>query len=63
MYFFFSAATSLFPDFLASFQKHYSSAVFELLDDYQTLCQEKVVIYSINSLCALILFIMMCNDD
>ncbi|KAF1372137.1 hypothetical protein PFLUV_G00262070 [Perca fluviatilis] len=37
-----AAAASLFPEFLASLQKHSSSAVFELLDDYQTLCQEKV---------------------
>ncbi|XP_051911527.1 nuclear pore complex protein Nup107 [Hippocampus zosterae] len=37
-----AAATSLFPDFLASFLKHSSSAVFELLEDYQTLCQDKV---------------------
>uniref|UniRef100_A0A3P8UX97 Nuclear pore complex protein n=1 Tax=Cynoglossus semilaevis TaxID=244447 RepID=A0A3P8UX97_CYNSE len=32
----------LFPEFLASFLKHSSSAVFELLEDFQTLCQEKV---------------------
>ncbi|XP_077400650.1 nuclear pore complex protein Nup107 isoform X2 [Vanacampus margaritifer] len=37
-----AAATSLFPDFLTSFLKHSSSAVFELLEDYQTLCQDKV---------------------
>uniref|UniRef100_A0A3P8UX77 Nuclear pore complex protein n=1 Tax=Cynoglossus semilaevis TaxID=244447 RepID=A0A3P8UX77_CYNSE len=37
-----SAAASLFPEFLASFLKHSSSAVFELLEDFQTLCQEKV---------------------
>ncbi|CAB1421794.1 unnamed protein product [Pleuronectes platessa] len=37
-----AAAASLFPEFLASFLKHSSSAVFELLEDYQTLCQEKV---------------------
>nr|XP_057934164.1 nuclear pore complex protein Nup107 isoform X2 [Doryrhamphus excisus] len=37
-----AAATSLFPEFLASFSKHSSSAVFELLEDYQTLCQDKV---------------------
>ncbi|TDG96519.1 hypothetical protein EPR50_G00229450 [Perca flavescens] len=37
-----AAAASLFPEFLASLQKHSSSAVFELLDNYQTLCQEKV---------------------
>ncbi|XP_077355682.1 nuclear pore complex protein Nup107 [Festucalex cinctus] len=36
------AVTSLFPDFLASFLKHSSSAVFELLEDYQTLCKDKV---------------------
>ncbi|XP_060926372.1 nuclear pore complex protein Nup107 [Limanda limanda] len=37
-----AAAASLFPEFFASFLKHSSSAVFELLEDYQTLCQEKV---------------------
>uniref|UniRef100_A0A3Q1C861 Nuclear pore complex protein n=1 Tax=Amphiprion ocellaris TaxID=80972 RepID=A0A3Q1C861_AMPOC len=37
-----AAATSLFPEFLTSFLKHSSSAVFELLEDYQTLCQDKV---------------------
>uniref|UniRef100_A0A8C9XXP8 Nuclear pore complex protein n=1 Tax=Sander lucioperca TaxID=283035 RepID=A0A8C9XXP8_SANLU len=35
-------AGDLFPEFLASLVKHSSSAVFELLDEYQTLCQEKV---------------------
>uniref|UniRef100_A0A3B3XHD7 Nuclear pore complex protein n=1 Tax=Poecilia mexicana TaxID=48701 RepID=A0A3B3XHD7_9TELE len=35
-------AASLFPEFLASFLKHSSSAVFELLEDYQNICQEKV---------------------
>ncbi len=38
----FSAAASLFPEFLGSFLKHSSTAVFELLEDYQTLCQDKV---------------------
>ncbi|XP_054608406.1 nuclear pore complex protein Nup107 isoform X2 [Dunckerocampus dactyliophorus] len=37
-----AAATSLFPEFLASFLKHSSTAVFELLEDYQMLCQDKV---------------------
>ncbi|XP_037551918.1 nuclear pore complex protein Nup107 [Nematolebias whitei] len=37
-----AAAASLFPEFLASFLKHSSSAVFELLEDYQNICQEKV---------------------
>lgn len=37
-----AAAASLFPEFLGSFVKHSSSAVFELLEDYQTLCQDKV---------------------
>ncbi|KAM8884508.1 nuclear pore complex protein Nup107 isoform 1-T1 [Synchiropus picturatus] len=36
-----ASATSLFSEFLASFQKHSSSALFDLLDDYQTLCKEK----------------------
>ncbi|XP_029016578.1 nuclear pore complex protein Nup107 isoform X2 [Betta splendens] len=37
-----AAAASLFPEFLSSFLKHSSSAVFDLLEDYQTLCQDKV---------------------
>lgn len=37
-----SAAASLFPEFLGGFLKHSSSAVFELLDDYQAFCQDKV---------------------
>ncbi|XP_037617048.1 nuclear pore complex protein Nup107 [Sebastes umbrosus] len=37
-----AAAASLFPEFLSSFLKHSSSAVFELLEDYQALCQDKV---------------------
>ncbi|XP_013888337.1 nuclear pore complex protein Nup107 [Austrofundulus limnaeus] len=37
-----AAAASLFPEFLASFLKHSASAVFELLEDYQNICQEKV---------------------
>uniref|UniRef100_A0A665UNR3 Nuclear pore complex protein n=1 Tax=Echeneis naucrates TaxID=173247 RepID=A0A665UNR3_ECHNA len=39
-----AAAASLFPEFLASFLKHSSSAVFELLEDYQAVCQDKVVL-------------------
>ncbi|KAM9705159.1 nuclear pore complex protein Nup107 [Menidia menidia] len=37
-----AAAASLFPEFLTSFLKHSSSAVFDLLDGYQELCQDKV---------------------
>uniref|UniRef100_A0A3B5B013 Nuclear pore complex protein n=1 Tax=Stegastes partitus TaxID=144197 RepID=A0A3B5B013_9TELE len=37
-----AAAASLFPEFLTSFLKHSSTAVFDLLEDYQTLCQDKV---------------------
>ncbi|XP_029967223.1 nuclear pore complex protein Nup107 [Salarias fasciatus] len=37
-----SSAASLFPEFLGSFLKHSSSAVFDLLEDYQALCQDKV---------------------
>ncbi|XP_042367166.1 nuclear pore complex protein Nup107 [Plectropomus leopardus] len=37
-----AAAASLFPEFLASFLKHSSSAVFELLEDYQSLCRDKL---------------------
>lgn len=38
----FAAAASLFPEFLDVFHKNSSSAVFDLLEDYQTLCQDKV---------------------
>ncbi|XP_041833372.1 nuclear pore complex protein Nup107 [Melanotaenia boesemani] len=37
-----AAAATLFQEFLSSFLKHSSSAVFDLLEDYQTLCQDKV---------------------
>lgn len=37
-----AAAASLFPEFLGSFLKHASSDVFELLENYQNLCQDKV---------------------
>lgn len=37
-----AAAASLFPEFLGSFLKHSSTSVFELLEDYQNLCQDKV---------------------
>ncbi|XP_068162736.1 nuclear pore complex protein Nup107 isoform X2 [Antennarius striatus] len=37
-----AVVVSLFPEFLGAFLKHSSSAVFELLEDYQTLCQDKV---------------------
>lgn len=37
-----AAAASLFPEFLDVFHKNSSSAVFDLLEDYQTLCQDKV---------------------
>lgn len=38
----FAAAASLFPEFLDVFHKNSSSAIFDLLEDYQTLCQDKV---------------------
>lgn len=37
-----AAAASLFPEFLSSFLKHSSTSIFELLEDYQNLCQDKV---------------------
>uniref|UniRef100_A0A4W4HLE5 Nuclear pore complex protein n=1 Tax=Electrophorus electricus TaxID=8005 RepID=A0A4W4HLE5_ELEEL len=37
-----AAAVSLFPEFLQSYLHHSSSAVFDLLEDYETICQEKV---------------------
>lgn len=38
----FAAAASLFPEFLDVFHKNSSTAVFDLLEEYQTLCQDKV---------------------
>uniref|UniRef100_A0A1A8K8U8 Nuclear pore complex protein n=1 Tax=Nothobranchius kuhntae TaxID=321403 RepID=A0A1A8K8U8_NOTKU len=37
-----AAAASLFPEFLTSFLKHSSSAVFDLVEDYQNICKDKV---------------------
>ncbi|TRY97188.1 hypothetical protein DNTS_015794 [Danionella cerebrum] len=35
-------SVSLFPDFLQSYQRHASSAIFDLLEEYEALCQDKV---------------------
>ncbi|XP_076849044.1 nuclear pore complex protein Nup107 [Brachyhypopomus gauderio] len=37
-----AASVSLFPEFLQSYLRHSSSAVFDLLEDYETICQDKV---------------------
>ncbi|KAG7320613.1 hypothetical protein KOW79_016466 [Hemibagrus wyckioides] len=37
-----AASVSLFPDFLQSYLRHSSTAVFDLLDDYEAICQDKV---------------------
>ncbi|XP_067110338.1 nuclear pore complex protein Nup107 [Osmerus mordax] len=37
-----AASLSLFPEFLAAYLKHSSSAVFDLLEEYEALCQDKV---------------------
>uniref|UniRef100_A0AAR2LXV5 Nuclear pore complex protein n=1 Tax=Pygocentrus nattereri TaxID=42514 RepID=A0AAR2LXV5_PYGNA len=37
-----AASVSLFPEFLHSYLRHSSSAVFDLLEDYETICQDKV---------------------
>ncbi|KAK3517963.1 hypothetical protein QTP70_028502, partial [Hemibagrus guttatus] len=37
-----AASVSLFPDFLQSYLRHSSTAVFNLLDDYEAICQDKV---------------------
>uniref|UniRef100_A0A8B9GXW3 Nuclear pore complex protein n=1 Tax=Astyanax mexicanus TaxID=7994 RepID=A0A8B9GXW3_ASTMX len=37
-----AASVSLFPEFLQSYMRHSSSAVFDLLEDYETICQDKV---------------------
>uniref|UniRef100_A0AAY4EKF6 Nuclear pore complex protein n=1 Tax=Denticeps clupeoides TaxID=299321 RepID=A0AAY4EKF6_9TELE len=36
-----AASLSLFPDFLQAFLKHSSSAVFDLLEEYENICQDK----------------------
>uniref|UniRef100_A0AAY4EK81 Nuclear pore complex protein n=1 Tax=Denticeps clupeoides TaxID=299321 RepID=A0AAY4EK81_9TELE len=38
-----AASLSLFPDFLQAFLKHSSSAVFDLLEEYENICQDKVL--------------------
>uniref|UniRef100_A0A8C1WAL1 Nuclear pore complex protein n=1 Tax=Cyprinus carpio TaxID=7962 RepID=A0A8C1WAL1_CYPCA len=37
-----AASLSLFPEFLQSYLHHASTAVFDLLEDYEALCQDKV---------------------
>ncbi|KAL4660279.1 nuclear pore complex protein Nup107 [Arapaima gigas] len=37
-----AASVSLFPEFLQSYLRHSSSAVFDLLEEYETICHEKV---------------------
>ncbi|XP_061085410.1 nuclear pore complex protein Nup107 [Conger conger] len=37
-----AAAVSLFPEFLQSYLRHSSSAVFDLLEEYESICQDKV---------------------
>uniref|UniRef100_A0A672RPB5 Nuclear pore complex protein n=1 Tax=Sinocyclocheilus grahami TaxID=75366 RepID=A0A672RPB5_SINGR len=37
-----AASLSLFPEFLQSYLRHASTAVFDLLEDYEALCQDKV---------------------
>ncbi|XP_030629555.1 nuclear pore complex protein Nup107 isoform X2 [Chanos chanos] len=37
-----AACLSLFPEFLQSFLRHSSSAVFDLLEEYEAVCQDKV---------------------
>ncbi|XP_035258434.1 nuclear pore complex protein Nup107 [Anguilla anguilla] len=37
-----AAAVSLFPEFLQSYLRHSSSAVFDLLEEYEAVCQDKV---------------------
>ncbi|KAJ8402438.1 hypothetical protein AAFF_G00369270 [Aldrovandia affinis] len=37
-----AAAVSLFPEFLQSYLRHSSSAVFDLIEEYEAICQDKV---------------------
>ncbi|XP_023682823.2 nuclear pore complex protein Nup107 isoform X1 [Paramormyrops kingsleyae] len=37
-----AASLSLFPEFLQSYLRHSSSTVFDLLEEYETVCQDKV---------------------
>ncbi|KAK6292325.1 hypothetical protein J4Q44_G00369090 [Coregonus suidteri] len=37
-----AASVSLFPEFLHSYLRHSSSAVFDLLEEYEAICQDKV---------------------
>ncbi len=36
------ASLGLFPDFLQSYLRHASTDVFDLLEEYEALCQDKV---------------------
>ncbi|XP_052370420.1 nuclear pore complex protein Nup107-like [Oncorhynchus keta] len=37
-----AASVSLFPEFLQSYLRHSSTAVFDLLGEYEAICQDKV---------------------
>uniref|UniRef100_A0A4W5KEZ4 Nuclear pore complex protein n=1 Tax=Hucho hucho TaxID=62062 RepID=A0A4W5KEZ4_9TELE len=37
-----AASVSLFPEFLQSYLRHSSTAVFDLLEEYEAICQDKV---------------------
>uniref|UniRef100_A0AAY5L960 Nuclear pore complex protein n=1 Tax=Esox lucius TaxID=8010 RepID=A0AAY5L960_ESOLU len=39
-------SASLFPDFLQAYLRHSSSAIFDLLEEYEAICQDKVLIES-----------------
>uniref|UniRef100_A0AAY5KEQ6 Nuclear pore complex protein n=1 Tax=Esox lucius TaxID=8010 RepID=A0AAY5KEQ6_ESOLU len=41
-----AASASLFPDFLQAYLRHSSSAIFDLLEEYEAICQDKVLIES-----------------
>lgn len=37
-----SASFSMFPEFLQSYLRHSSSAIFDLIEEYETICEEQV---------------------
>uniref|UniRef100_A0A4W5KF70 Nuclear pore complex protein n=1 Tax=Hucho hucho TaxID=62062 RepID=A0A4W5KF70_9TELE len=41
-----AASVSLFPEFLQSYLRHSSTAVFDLLEEYEAICQDKVPLVS-----------------
>uniref|UniRef100_A0A673H5B8 Nuclear pore complex protein n=1 Tax=Sinocyclocheilus rhinocerous TaxID=307959 RepID=A0A673H5B8_9TELE len=57
-----AASLGLFPDFLQSYLRHASTDVFDVFDEYEALCQDKVHAYYIVSLPLGEIFCVHCSD-